>query len=90
MTFEYSDHCSLSVTIATEQNTAKVKCPMKEDSRITENETRDKFNLLSGSLNQTLHHHLGVWKRCACWMPQQPTKEQRRGRGVVPSHASKI
>ena len=51
---------------------------MKEDPQITENETRDNFNLSLGSLNQILHHHLDVWKRCAHWVPQQLTKEQRR------------
>ena len=76
--FVDSDPCGLFATIAIEQNVAKVKCLMKEDPQITENETRDNFNLSLGSLNQILHHHLDVWKRCAHWVPQQLTKEQRR------------
>ena len=27
-----------------------------------------------------LRHHLGVWKRCARWIPHQLTEEQRRAR----------
>ena len=60
MTFEDSGHCGLSVTVAIEQNVAKVKCLMKEDPQITENEIRDVFNLSLGSLDQSLCHHLGV------------------------------
>ena len=58
MTFEDSGHCGLSVTVAIEQNVAKVKCLMKEDPRIAEKEIRDHFNLSSGSLNRILRHHL--------------------------------
>ena len=44
-TFEDSDRRGLFVTVATEHNVAKVKCLMKEDPGITENEIRNKFNL---------------------------------------------
>ena len=31
-------------------------------------------------LDQILHHHLGVWKSMARWVPHQLTKEQRKGK----------
>ena len=54
-----------TVTVAIEQNVAKVKCLIKEDPRIRENTVKDSFNLSSGDSNRILRHHLGVWKRCA-------------------------
>ena len=86
--FEDSDHCGLSVAVAIEQTVAKVTCLMMEDLRITENEIKGNFNLSSGNLNRLLHRHLGIWKRCARWVPQQLRTEE--GYGVVPSHASKM
>ena len=53
------------VTVATEQNVAKVKCLIKEDPRITDNEIKGSFYLSSGSLNRILRNQLDVWKRCA-------------------------
>ena len=32
------------------------------------------------SLNEILHNHLGVYKRCARWVPHQLTEEQKLGR----------
>ena len=49
-----------TVIVATEQIVAKMKCLIKEDARIIENEIKDNLNLASGSLNGILHHHLGV------------------------------
>ena len=68
------------MTVATEQNVAKVKCLIKEDPRMTENEMKDSFYLLSASLNRIFRHHLDVWKLCARWVPHQLTEEQKRGR----------
>ena len=68
------------MTDATEQKVTKVKHLVKENPRITENVIKDSFNRSSGSLNQIVRYHLGVWKRCVRWVPQQLTEEQRRGR----------
>ena len=68
------------MTVAAEQNMVTVKCQIKEDPRITENEIKVSLNLSSGSLNRILRRHLGVWKRCARWVPHQLTEEQKRGR----------
>ena len=38
MTFEDNDYCGQPVTFATEQTVAKVKCLIKGDPRITEND----------------------------------------------------
>ena len=75
-----TDRCGQPVTVATEQNVVAMECLIKEDPRITENEIKDSFNLSSGSLNRILRHHLGVWKRCARWVPHRLTEEQGRGR----------
>ena len=78
-------------TTTTKVNVAKVKCLIKEDQQITGNETKDSFNLSSGSLNRILRHHLGVWKRCAHWVPHQLTGEQKKGRAKsCHPHAAKI
>ena len=47
---------------------------------VSTNYIKDSFNLLSGSLNQSFHHHLGVWSHCSLWVPHQLTEKQRRGR----------
>ena len=79
-TFQDSDRCGQPLTVATEQNVAKVKCPIKEDQWITENEIKVSCMLSSGNFNWILRHHLGVWKRSARWVPYQLTEEQRKGR----------
>ena len=68
------------MTVATEQNVAKVMCLIKEDLIITENETEYGFILSLGSLSRVLFRHLNVWKRSAGWVPHQLTEKQRRGR----------
>ena len=47
-TFEDSDLCGRPVTVVAEQKVAKVKCPIKEDARMTENEIKDGLNLSLG------------------------------------------
>ena len=64
------------MTVATEQNVAKVKCLIKKDPRLTENEIKYTFNHLSGSLNRFLRSD--VWKRCALLVAHQLTEEQKR------------
>ena len=68
------------MTVATEQNVAKVMCLIKEDLIITENETEYGFILSLGSFSRVLFRHLNVRKRSARWVPHQLTEEQRRGR----------
>ena len=56
--FENSDRCGQTVAVATAHILAKVKCLIREDLRIAENEIKDRFDLSSGSLNRILCHHL--------------------------------
>ena len=47
--------------------------------------------LSSGSLICILHYCLGVRKRCAQWVPQDPERSAKAGKGVlVRPHAKKI
>ena len=78
--FEDSVRCGHPVTITTKENVAMVKCLIKEDLKITVSEIKDSLNLSLGNLDRMLHHCLGVRKCCVCWVPQQLTKERRRGR----------
>ena len=74
-TFEDSNHCGHPMTVASEHNVAKVNCVIKEDRRITENETKNSLKLSSGSLDWILLHHLGVQKYCTRLVPHKLTEE---------------
>ena len=78
-TFEGSERCCQPVTVATEQNVAKVKCLDKGHPRITENEIKDSFNISSGSLNRIFRHHPGIWKRCTRWIPPPANRGTEEG-----------
>ena len=47
-----SDRSGRFVTVATEQNVASMKCLIKEDPRLPENETKDSLNLSWGHLDR--------------------------------------
>ena len=77
---EDDNRCGHPVTAITVKNVVKAKSLIKENSRITHEEIQDALGILSGSVNQILHDHLSVLKRCARWGCHNLTEEQKRGR----------
>ena len=64
----------------TPENVSKVGSLIKKEPKMTSAEIQDVMKISSGSLTRILHDCLGVWKRCARWVPHKLSEEQKQGR----------
>ena len=71
---EDNNRCRRLVTAVTVENVVREKSLIKEDTRITHEEIQDTLGISSVCVNQILHDHLGVLKRCAHRVPHNLTE----------------
>ena len=72
--------CGAPATAVTPENVIRARQLIKENPRITYVELQHSLGVLSGSVNTILHEHLQVRKRCARWVPQNLSDEQKATR----------
>ena len=72
--------CGRIATTVSPENVSGVESLIKKDPIMTYAEIQDILKISPGSLTRILHDCHGVRKRCACWVPHNLSKEQRRGR----------
>ena len=71
----------------TPESVSRVESLIKKNPKMAFTKMQDIMKISSGSLTCILHDCLGVRKRCARWVPHNPSEEQG---GLVYQHAKKI
>ena len=85
--FNDDNRCGRPVSAATQENAARVKELIREDTRITCKDLQNILGIGMSAFNEILHHQVGVHKRCARWVTHQLTEEQKVGRVQWCDHA---
>ena len=78
-TLEDDDRFGRMATTVTPENICRFESLIKKGSKMTYAEIQDIMKISSGSLTRILHDCLGVWKRCARWVPPNLSEEQKWG-----------
>ena len=77
---EDDDRCGRMATTVTQENVSRVDSLIKKDPKMTYAEIHDIMKISSESLTRILPGCLGGRKRCARWVPQNLSEEQKQGR----------